>query len=143
MTAATYDPGSIIITFKGIPIEGFDDGDFVQCEKSEDTFTAKASADGVTVTRTHNRNPLGKVTVTLLAESPTNSRLDAIHASDIAFHDGIGELQIKDNVTNQILAEADEAWIMKVPNMTRGKESGAYEWVFECANLLIHALGTP
>jgi hypothetical protein len=140
MTAtATYDPNNIAITLGPILCSGFVDGDYVSAERAEDTFSARAGADGL-VTRTHNRNAMGTVTVTLMAESPTNDLLTALFEEDEVFHTGVRPLTIKDLFGNTLVF-AEEAWVQKPPAITYGKESGERQWVITCANLTIHAGG--
>lgn len=139
MTTATYDPNNIAISLGSILAGGFTDGDFVTAERAEDAFTSKSGADGL-VTRTHNRNAIGTVTLTLMAESPTNDLLSALHEEDVLFHTGVRSLTIKDLFGNTLVF-AEEAWVKKPPPVTYGKESGEREWVIECAELLIHSGG--
>lgn len=139
MTTATYDPKDVSITFKGTLIGGYTDGDFIEVEQSEETFTLKAGCDGA-VTRTHNRNETGKATLTLMAESPTNDTLRDIWENDKKFHNGIGSFFMKDRNSNT-LVEADEAWLTGPPKVGYGKESGEREWTIAFAKVDIKAGG--
>lgn len=134
-----YSPDNISFSFSGFNIVGFQDGTFIDIERKEDGFTMHTGALG-DVTRTKNLNRTGKITLTLMAEAPSNDILAAIAASDETLADGVGVLQMTD-VNSTVLVHADQAWVMKMPKIERAKESGAVVWIFECANLEIFAGG--
>jgi len=139
MTFKNYDPSRVVVTFRGILLQGFADGAFVSTERSEDAFSASAGAAG-DVTRVRSRNRMGSVTVTLMAASPSNDSLSAVAAQDEAFGTGYGPLMIKD-LNGTTLIQASTAWIKKVPSVEFGKDASSYEWVFECADMIKHVGG--
>lgn len=136
----TYDPGQVLINFRGQPILGFADGSFVRVERNEDAFLTKAGADGEIV-RARNRNRSGRVTITLMQSSPSNDVLSqAAIADEKLAGTGMGPLQVKDNLgTTQV--NAPNAWVVKQPAIEFAKEVGTREWVLECDQLVIHTGG--
>jgi len=135
----TYNPALVTVSFDGINVTGFMDGTFVEAERDEDTFTKHVGATG-DVTRTRNLNTSGKVTITLVAASPTNDLLAIKFATDEILGFGYGSLQVKD-LSGTMLCRATQAWITKPPKIERAKESGSCVWVFECADLKVFAGG--
>jgi len=134
-----YDPGRMSLSFYGENITGFNDGSFIEVERSEDTFTTHVGSTG-DVTRTRSRNRTGKVTITLMAQAPSNDALMDIYLDDEDFGTGIGPILIKD-LNGNMVARAKEAWITKVPKVERAKEAGSCQWVLECADIIIEARG--
>ncbi len=139
LTFKYYSPSEVTFSFNGTRIVGFMDGTFIDAEREEQGFTKHTGALG-DVTRTRNLNRTGKVTLTLMAQSPSNDLLQAIATSDEQFGDGVGALMIKD-LNSNMLCHASLAWIQKMPKVERAKESGSTVWVFECADLEINAGG--
>lgn len=131
----TYDPAKVIVTYAQANLTGFMDGTFVEVERDEDSFTKHVGATG-DVTRTRNLNRGGKVTVTLVATSPTNDILAALMALDEDDGESYAPIQIKDT-SGTMMCQAAEAWISKPPKVERAKESGSVVWVFDCADLEI------
>ena len=50
-----YDPGKIVVVFRGILISGYAEGTFVNAERNEDSFEVSVGAGG-DVTRVRKRN---------------------------------------------------------------------------------------
>ena len=128
-----YDPGRVIVTFRGILIQGFADGTFVNAERTEDAFAKVVGASG-DVTRVRSRDRSGEVTLTLQAASPTNDLLSAVAQIDESTGLGYGPLLIKDLNGNTLLL-AEQAWIRKAPAVEFGTDASNREWVFDCAAL--------
>lgn len=130
----TYDPGEVSLTFRNVKIGGFAEGTFIKAARDEDGFTAKAGSLG-DVVRTRNRNLMGMVTVTLQTQSSSNSLLEAFAAQDEQFGTGFGPLQAVDHNSDDSEVHSLYAWVRKLPDWERSKESGTTEWVFGCADL--------
>ncbi len=135
-----YDPKNIVIVFGAIVITaGLAEDTFVSAERDEEMFTKKAGADGE-VTRTRNRNKMGRVTLTLQQTAEANQLLSAQAAVDELTGNGVAPLLIKD-LGGTSLAAAANAWIAKRPAMAYGKDSGNREWVLDCAELILNEGG--
>lgn len=128
-----YDPGRIIITFKGAQIQGYAEGVFVKATRNEESFKAQSGAGG-DVVRVRNRNKMGQVVITLQAASDSNDILQAFADVDELTGLGYGPLMIKDlNGTTLILAE--KAWVVKPADGEYGADAPNREWTIECAEL--------
>lgn len=139
MDFQTYSPAKVTFSFMGQDITGYQDGTFIDVERAEDSFTKHVGSRG-DVTRTQNLNRSGKITLTLMAQSPANDLLQARLQLDEQFGTEFGPLYIKD-LSGNMRCRATIAWIMKPPKVERAKESGPCVWVFECADLFINAGG--
>lgn len=139
MALSNYDPGRVVVSFRGILISGFMDGTFVNAERAEDAFTMQVGADGQ-VTRVRSRDKTGTVTVTLQAASPCNDLLSAVAFEDELFGVGFGPLLVKDLLGNTII-DADTAWIRKMPSTEFADEASGREWMFDCSDLSIYTGG--
>lgn len=128
-----YDPSQVTFSFKGIEVSGFMDGTFIECERNEDGFSTLVGAGG-DVTRVRNLNRTGRITLTLMAQAPSNDALMTEAYEDEQFGLNYGPILIKDN-NGTMLCRAAQAWIVKIPKIERGKEAGPAEWVFEAAEL--------
>ncbi len=132
-TFRNYDPSQVTFTFKGLNVTGYQDGTFIDAERSEDGFTKHVGSLG-DVTRVRSMDRSGKVTLTLMAQSPINDLLYAIADADEGTGLNYGPLAIKD-LNGTMRCHAHQAWIKKLPKVERAKESGAVVWEFECASL--------
>lgn len=134
-TFKNYDPSKVIVTFKGIQVQGYAESTFVKASRAEETFKTNVGAGG-DVVRVRNRNRMGTVVVTLQMSSPTNDLLQAIATQDEITGDQYGSLQIKDlNGTTYVTAE--KAWIQKPADAEFGADSPNREWSIDCAELVI------
>ena len=133
MSFQRYSPDQVKISFSGITVTGFQDGTFVEVERSEDQYTTHVGSLG-DVTRTRNLNKTGKITVTLMQHAPINDLLSITLAADALGDTPARSIMVKD-LTNGMLCHASNAWIEKTPKIERGKESAGIQWVFACADL--------
>jgi hypothetical protein len=138
---STYDPTRVVVTFQGQQIIGFAEGTFVTAEFDEDSFTKAVGSDG-RVIRSRNPNTSGSVTVTLMADSPSNDILSAAARQDRTLGTGFGALSITD-ANGTTLVTAPSAWVRKLPAATFGKEASDAnrEWVFDVASMDVHIGG--
>jgi len=134
-----YDPAKVVAIFRGIPILGFAEGTFIAGEREVDAFSKVAGARGE-ITRVRSRNRSGTVTITLMAESPSNDSLSAVAVLDEASGLGFGPLMVKDLNGNTVLS-APIAWIQKVPNVEHATDASTREWVIAVAQFDVHVGG--
>lgn len=128
-----FDPAQIIATFNGRLIVGYAEGSFIEAERDEDAWTAKAGATG-DVVRVRNRNRMGTVKIVIMSESPSNDDLSLFAVEDELAGAGAGELMIK-NLNGSTLLHASDAWVKKLPSVKFDKDATTREWVFHCAQL--------
>lgn len=140
MATRPYDPGKVIVTFKGIQILGFADGTFVKASRSEAAFKTKVGAYG-DVVRTRNRNKMGSVVLTLQQTSLSNDALSAALLNDETSGTGAGTLMIKD-LNGTTLFESSVAWVNKMADGEFGDDATNREWTVDCGELKIFNGGT-
>ena len=92
------------------------------------------------MTRVKSNNESATCTVTLQAESPTNSSFSTLHALDAAFNTGKGVFAFKD-LNGETLATAESAWLVGYPEITGGKDAGNREWMIDMEQLKIKVGG--
>lgn len=127
-----YSANEVSINFAGIPIDsGRGDDEFASWDQDEDSFTYKAGIDGEG-TRSENRNRKTRVTLTLMQSSDGNAKLSAIHNGDVKVGNGLGvaPFMIRDRQGTTLLI-SPQAWVVKPPAQTRGKEVGTVQWLID------------
>ena len=129
-----YNAADVSIIIAGIPVSGFDDGDFLTVERDEDAYTKKVGTDGE-VTRSKTNNKSGSATLTLMQTSAVNVLLSALHALDELTGNGVGPFLAKDN-SGSTIHTAQNCWIRKMPASTFSREAGAREWVIDLDKLI-------
>jgi len=134
-TFKNYDPGRIIVTFKGAQIQGYAEGTFVKASRAEETFKTNVGAGG-DVVRIRNRNKMGSVVVTLQAASSSNDTLQSFVDLDELTGLGYGALMIKD-LNGTTLVVAEKAWVQKPADAEYGAENPNREWIIDCAEIVV------
>lgn len=139
MTVATYQPDYVTVAWSGIPITGFAPGSFINAARNNDSWNLSVGSGG-DATRAKSGDRSGRVTITLLGSSASNTALS--HAAALDERDGsqVGPLLIKD-LSGADVVVAGTAWIVKPPDLEKSNEETNREWVFECDNLEIFAGG--
>lgn len=130
MSVKTFDPKGLIVTFGGIPITGFMDGEAIVVSRDEDSFTKSSGLDGEVV-RVKNLGRMGNVKIVLQQTSDSNNVLSAASLADEATNSGIAPFLIKD-MNGTTLCFAAHAWVKKPADT--GFEKGAVsgrEWVLD------------
>lgn len=134
MALRTYDAKQVAVVIGGVICQAYADGEFVRVERNQDQFTLIKGADGES-TRSKSNDRSGRITLILQQTSETNDLLAAIAVADEVSNNGIVPILVKDNSGNS-LHTAAQAWLVKYPNSSYGKESGTKEWVFETDELI-------
>lgn len=130
-----YNPSEIAMSFAGIPISGYADGEFVTIEPQGDDWSDVVGTDGeVTRARTNDRR--ATVTFKLMQSSTVNDLLSAIRTADLLAPNGggVGSFELRD-LQGTTIATAPEAWILALPQSAYDREVGAREWKIRCAYL--------
>jgi hypothetical protein len=130
-----YDPTEVTVSFAGIVIQGYADGEFLRVEQESDDFSDVAGTDGE-VSRSKTSDRRATVTFVLMQTSASNALLSAISNADrnAPGGAGVGALFIRDRQGTS-LYRAAEAWISKPPNVTMDRSPTSREWTLRCANL--------
>lgn len=139
----TWDPLKNPITVGSHTVKGYGEGTYITATFNEAQWIIRIGADG-TPTRTRNANRSGKITITLQRESKSNTYLVALAKLDYASALGVVPLLVKDNnnTANKSFVLAEQAWIEKMPDFERAKESGDIVWTFETGFLDMEPGGT-
>ncbi len=141
MPVRSYDPGMVILTVGGTPINGFADGTFINVARSEDSFTKVSGADGI-VSRARSRDKSGEITVTLAQTSPSNDVLTALNALDERTGQGVVPVQCKD-LSGRSTHFSAFAWVRKPADAEYSKGITDREWILDCADLDTGVAGNP
>jgi len=132
MTTRIYDSNQVQVSFAGIPVDGYADGDFLTLTKESDAFVSVVGTDGQ-VARSKTNDRRCTIEIVLLATSITSAAFSAIHIADINAPGGAGVgafLCVDLNGTS--LYSAGNCWIKRAPDRTFGRETGSVTWTLEC-----------
>jgi hypothetical protein len=130
-----YDPTEVTVSFAGIVIQGYADGEFIRVEQETDDFSDVVGTDGE-VSRSKTSDRRATVTFILMQTSGSNALLSAISNADRSAPGGagVGALYIRDRQGTS-LYRAGEAWISKPPNVSFDRGPTSREWTLRCAKL--------
>lgn len=130
-----YDPTEVSVSFAGVVIQGYADGEFIRVEGASDDFSDVVGTDGE-VSRSKTSDRRATVTFILMQTSSTNALLSAISNADrdAPGGAGVGALFIRDRQGTS-LYRAAEAWIIKPPNASFDRTPTSREWAIRCAKL--------
>ena len=136
LVLGTYDPTEQDLIFNGVLITGYADGTFIKVSRNNDGWTFKASNSGGGA-RCRNPDISGRIEITLHQGSPSNGVLSAFAVADELTGEGVGECMVKDRSTAAAKCSAQNAWVTKIADYERGKETGDVTWVIETDALVI------
>lgn len=130
-----YDPTEVTVSFAGIVIGGYADGEFVRVEQESDDFSDVVGTDGE-VSRSKTSDRRATVTFMLMQTSESNDLLSAISNldRDTPGGAGVGALLIRDR-QGRALYRSAEAWIQKPPDVSFDRAPTNREWTIRCAKL--------
>lgn len=127
MEVKTYSPGDVNVTAGPIKITGFAEGSFVKVEpNTPEQYTAHVGAKGE-VSRSKSADKSGRVTLTLKATSPANTKLQALAKAPGLFPTAI--------IAPHRTVTAPDCWIEKIPSDDFADEEGTVEWVIFSADI--------
>lgn len=131
MTTRIYDSNEVQISFAGIPIEGYADGDFITITHTADAFTTTVGTDG-SVARSKTRDNRATIELRLMSTSPTNAALSAVYQADknASGGAGIGAFLCVD-LNGTSLYAAGNCWIRRPPDPSFGREASERVWTLE------------
>jgi len=140
---STYSADRIMMSVGGVPVTGLAKGTFVKVEYNEDTWKLEVGSDGHWM-RVYNANRSGKVTLTVMQDSPLNTTLSTYERLDRATRNSQIPFNLVDpeGGTNIVAAKA---WVTKMPAIEFSGEATNREWVLESGNLdeFLSASGVP
>jgi hypothetical protein len=139
----TYNAQQVIVTFAGIPMSEYGEDEFVRIKRSAPAFELTMGVDGKG-TRNQRTDDSATIEVVLMATSPVNAMLTAVHAADKASKNGAGvaPLSIRDanSAGGAELHFAAQAWISAEPEVTYKRGVAERVWTFMTDSLSsVHA----
>lgn len=132
----TYNANQVVVTFAGIPMSEFGEDEFVRIKRNNPAFGLTMSVDGKG-TREQNNDDSAVIEVILLATSPINAMLTAVHLGDRASKNGAGiaPLVVKDLNSESEIHRAPQAWISAEPEVTFKRGVAERVWTFHTDSL--------
>ena len=119
-----YDPTKVSIIVAGHAVTGFAEGTKINAEREEDKRSAHVGVDG-NVTFVKNANDLGRVTISLKHNSPSNEVLNALYKSDEEFEFAAIDMN---EVGADIGVSGTRCVVASRPPFERGDEVVENEW---------------
>ena len=124
-------------TFKNVSViagilelEGFADvDDVVSITSDAEQFTKTVGAKG-DVTRVQTADNSCTIIVKLLQTSKSNAELNTLYLADVASGAGVFPLMVADIEGGERYV-IPNAWIQKLPDITRGKGVNTMDWTFQ------------
>lgn len=132
MSVKTFDPAQVVLSFGGIPMSGYADGEFISIEPTSDDFQMSTGADGDTSRVKMNDNS-ATLTLTLAMTSPSNDILTGFRQLDKRTGQGVVPCICKD-LSGRTTVFSGNAWIRRAPTVKFGKEISTREWMIDLAN---------
>jgi len=133
---ALYDPTEYSLNFAGVIPTGYGEDEFLRVEKLADNFVEVVGTDGE-VSRSKVMDKRATITFVLMKTSKTNALLSAIAARDENLPNGagVGAVFIRDRQGDTVFRAA-QAWIVRQPDVSLGKQAQSIEWQIRCAKLI-------
>lgn len=135
----TYAAADVLVNVKGKALFEFSDSDMVKVEFPDELFKTVVGADGFGA-RVAMASRMLRVTVTLMATSPSNNDLANLLSDDMFSRDSTFPMEIVDGRLGTICS-ANEAYIVKMPEVDFKKDMSNRVWVFEAVSGAINIKG--
>lgn len=134
MATRTFNFKKCAISFKGVLITGFMDGEgVVSVVRDNDAFTRHTGADGET-SRATNNDKGGTATITLKQDSASNDYLSQQLQLDELTDANTGVFSVVD-ASGRTVLNCPEAWVKKAADVTLGQTIAGREWTIDLAKL--------
>lgn len=129
------DFNEVVVTFAGIPIDGWSDGDVLTVTREADLFGSTVGVTG-SVARWKTNDNRATIEISLLSTSPVNAALSAIFQADLNAPGGagVGGFMIAD-LNGTSLYVAGNCWIKRPPDPSWSNEPRERRWILECATI--------
>jgi hypothetical protein len=129
------DFNEVQVSFAGVPIDGWSDGDVLTLTREADVFGSVVGVGG-SVARYKTNDNRATITISLLSTSPVNAALSAIFTADLYAPGGagIGAFTIID-LNGTSLYTAGNCWISRPPDPSWSNEPRERVWTFQCATI--------
>lgn len=129
------DFNEVQVSFAGVPIDGWADGDVLTITREADAFGDTVGVSG-SVARWKSNDNRATVTISLLSTSPVNAALSAIFTADLYAPGGAGvaAFMVVD-LNGTSLYTAGHCWIQRPPDPTWSNEPRERVWTLRCATI--------
>ena len=135
----SHNPKLFVMVLGAHIAQGFSENSMVQIELNADQVSLKVGVKGDAV-RSISSDTSGRITLSLMAGSPTNTYLSALADKDREDSTGIIPVQFTD-LNGKMFAHTDAAWVVKKPAADMQKEATDRVWILETHNLQFSAVG--
>jgi len=125
-----YDPNAHVMTFGGVPLQGFSEDTKVKVERISPRMGSMAGVDGE-VTRYRLNDPRVKITISLMQSSSSNDDLSEAHDIDFRTPGGVVSSFYLQDLLGSTVISCGAAWIVGYPDEELKKTPGPREWVIE------------
>lgn len=140
MASGSFDPKFTAITFNGVFITGFAEGDFLDIDQEEDDVSLAVGADGE-VAFAQSNNDSAKATLKLLQTANSNTYLTEQRNIQKLSRSSRGGVLFIEDLNSGTTAISQNARILRTPKQTYGTEIKEREWVFLCGSMTISIKG--
>lgn len=132
MTTRISDFNDVQVSFAGIPIEGWADGDVLTITKESDSFGDMVGVRG-DVMRYKTNDYRATIEIRLQQTSPVNAALSAIYQADREAPGGagVGGFLVSDLNGTSVYASGN-CWIQRSPDPTYSNEPRERVWTLRC-----------
>jgi hypothetical protein len=136
-----YNPESFILLIAGLEVDGFSDGSFIKIKRNKDLYTQKVGAKG-DVVDIKSADRTGTLTMSIFSTAASNQTLSGLILADEKAKNGTKNIPILLRDTNGNTAATAFGRIKNWPEIDKGIEEKAYEWVFNLRDLTINIAGS-
>ncbi len=130
-----YDTTKFAFSFGTVAARGYADGEVINWTFDNDEWTAYSGTQGEG-TMVRSPQGIGTVTVTLQANSPTNTAWNTLYEAGIPL-----PLTVNDRSSTKAVAFAAEGMPKKKPDLIRSRDMPVVQWVFGFVNGTAQHLG--
>lgn len=135
----TYDLRKVQCIFGPDIISGYAEGDGIEIEYDEESWTYTPSADGGG-TRSKTNQLSAVITIHLMQTSPANQLLQNAWNADNVGNAGLRPLLIKDGSGNSLHA-SESCWVEKLPGSPYNRAAGPRDWTLRTQELITNLGG--
>lgn len=131
---AVYNPETTIMNISGVDIDGFAEGSFIKVKRTKDLYSMKSGGHG-DVIDVKNPDRSGTITISIISTFNTNDFLSGLLLADESAPNGTKRVPILIKDTNGKTLCTGSGRLKGWPELDRGVEEKAVEWVFNVGNL--------
>lgn len=130
----TYNPNTLLVIIRGVPITGFADGSTINLTPNNDKYNTTYGTTGLFI-RSLQVNDGGVLTFSLMPNSPSNTFLSSLLLEDALAQTAIVPFAIKARTGAIPDIASGFGWVKKVVdlNYSIGGDAPMREWTFEAA----------